>query len=155
MFYLLIYWTRKVHNDFFFFFYVVSIAFHTSSLLRGDFPSWWLQLLQWPLVSLLGVPDQVLVHSYTCCSDRLASPYWTFIRRWISTGFTPSIPKKRTTERCSPLVHVASGAATFTLLLRHRVAFLHRTAICRPLFKPSVSLLSKTIELCFEFLSHF
>ena len=30
-----------------------------------------------------------LVHSYTLCSDRRASPYWTFIRRWISMGFTP------------------------------------------------------------------
>ena len=91
-----------------------------------------------------------LVHSYTCCSDRHASPYWTFFRRWISMGFTPSL-------RCSSLVHVASGAATFTLLLRRRVAFLHRTATCRPLFKPWVSLLStyKRIELCFEFLSHF
>jgi len=29
------------------------------SLLRDDFPSRWLQLLQLPLVSLLGVPDQV------------------------------------------------------------------------------------------------
>ena len=28
-------------------------------LLRSDFPSWCLQLLQWPLVSLLGVSDQV------------------------------------------------------------------------------------------------
>jgi len=28
------------------------------SLLHGDFPSRWLQLLQWPVVSLLGVPDQ-------------------------------------------------------------------------------------------------
>ena len=35
-----------------------------------------------------------LVHSYTCCSDRHASPYWTFIRRWISMGFTPSLLKK-------------------------------------------------------------
>jgi len=61
------------------------------------------------------------------------------------------------TERCSSLVHVASGAAKFTLLLRRRVAFLHRTATCRPLFKPWVSLLStyKIIELCLEFLSHF
>jgi len=64
---------------------------------------------------------------------------------------------KRTRESSSSLVHVASGAAIFTLLLRRRVAFLHRTATCRPLFKPSVSLFStyKTIELCFEFLSHF
>jgi hypothetical protein len=72
-------------------------------------------------------------------------------------GFTPSVLKRRMTERCSALVHVASGAAMFTALLRRRVAFLHRTATCRPLFTPWVSLLStyKTIELCFEFLSHF
>jgi len=37
------------------FFHVVSI----HSLLRGDFPSSWLQLLECPLVSPLGVPDQV------------------------------------------------------------------------------------------------
>ena len=34
----------------------ICVLFH--SLLRGDFPSWWLQLLQCPMVSLLGVPDQ-------------------------------------------------------------------------------------------------
>ena len=73
-----------------------------------------------------------LVHSYTCCSDRRASPYWTFIRRWISMGFTPSPFKNSMTERCSSLVHVASGAAIFTLLLRRHVAFLHRTATWRP-----------------------
>jgi Fe2+ transport system protein FeoA len=133
------------------------------SLLRGDFPSRFLQLLQWPLVSLLrcawpGRGQSVTelmpfmnfsVHLYTCHSNRHASPYWTSIRRLISMGFTPSL-------RCS-LVHVASGAAIFTLLLRHRVVFLHRTATCRPLFKPWVSLLStyKTIELCLEFLSNF
>jgi hypothetical protein len=49
-----------------------------------------------------------LVHSYTWCSDSHASPYWTFIHRWISMGFTPSL-------RCSSSVHVASGAAVFTL----------------------------------------
>jgi len=53
-------------------------------------------------------------------------------------GFTPSLLKKRMAERCSSLVHVASGVAIFTLLLRRRVAFPHRTATCRPLFKPSV-----------------
>ena len=146
--------------------------FHT--LLRGDFPSWWLQLLQWPLLLLAvttwcawpGRGESVtelmpfmnfLAHSYTCCSNRHASPYWTFIHRCISVGFTPSLLKKRMTEHCSSLVHVASEAAIFTLLLRRCVAFLHRTATCRPLFKPWVSLLStyKTIELCFEFLSHF
>jgi len=35
-----------------------------------------------------------LLHSYTCCSDRHASPYWTSIRQWISMGFTPSLRKK-------------------------------------------------------------
>ena len=72
-------------------------------------------------------------------------------------GFHPSLLKKRMTERCSSLVNVASGTPIFTLLLRRRVAFLHRTATCLPLFKPWVSLLStyKTIALCFEFLSHF
>ena len=35
-----------------------------------------------------------LVHSYTFCSDRHASPYWTFIHRWISMSFTPSLLKK-------------------------------------------------------------
>jgi hypothetical protein len=98
-----------------------------------------------------------LVHWYTFCSDRHASPYRTSIRRWISMGFTPSVLKKRMTERCSALVHVASGAVFFTLLLRRRVAFLHRTATCRPLFKPWASLMStyKPIKLCFEFLWQF
>jgi len=95
-----------------------------QSLLRGDFPSRWLQLLQCPLVSTRcawpGRGQSVTelmpfmyfpVHSYTCCSDRRASPYWTVIRRWISTGFTPSLLKKQMTERCSSLVHVASGDA--------------------------------------------
>jgi len=61
------------------------------------------------------------------------------------------------TERSSSLVHVAIGATIFTLLLRRRVAFLKRTATCRPLFKLRVLLLStyKTIELCFEILLHF
>ena len=82
-----------------------------------------------------------LIHSYTWCSERHASPYWTFIRRWISVHFTTSLLKKRMTERCSSLVHVTSGAAIFTLLLRRRVVLMHRTATCRPLFKPWVSLL--------------
>ena len=140
--YLVIYWTQKVHNDFIFLCTLQCVLFH--SLLRGDFPSRWLQLLQCPLVSLLGVSDRVeesllqnfLVHSYTRCSDRHASPYWTFIRRWISMGFTPSLLKKRMTERFSSLLYVTNEAAIFKLLLRRRVAFLHRTATCRPLFKP-------------------
>ena len=59
--------------------------------------------------------------------------------RWVSPLH---YLEKRMTERSSSLVHVASGSAIFTLLLRRRVAFLYRTATCRPLFKPSASLLS-------------
>ena len=165
IFYLVIYWTQKVHNDFIFLCILHCALFH--SLLCGDFPSLWLQLQQCPLwCHYLVCPTKsgrlmpfmnFLVHSYACCSDRHSSPYWTFIHRWISVGFTPSVLKKWMTERCSSLAHVVSGAAIFTILLLHRVAFLHRTATCWPLFKPSVSLLStyKTIELCFELLSHF
>jgi hypothetical protein len=51
-------------------------------------------------------------------------------------GFTPSLFKKRMAEHLSSLVHVASGAAIFTLLLRRHVAFLHHTATRQPLFKP-------------------
>jgi len=60
------------------------------------------------------------------------------------------------TESCSPLVHVASGATIFTLLLRRRVTFFHRTATSRPVFKPWASLLPtyRKIEWCLEFLSH-
>jgi len=72
-------------------------------------------------------------------------------------GFTPSLRKKRMTECYSFLVHVASGSAIITLLLRRSVAFLHRTATCRPFFRLWVSLLPtyRTIERCLEFLSHF
>ena len=151
------------------FFYVVSIAFHTSV------PALWkcmntsrkkIPLAESAATRAPGQGESVtelmpfmnfLVHSHTCCSDWHASPYWTFIRRWISMGFTPSLLKKTDDRRYSSLVHVASGVAIFTLLLRRPVAFLHRTATCRPLFKPWVSLLStyKTIELCLEFLSLF
>ena len=54
--------------------------------------------------------------------------------RWVSTLHY----LKKNDRSSSSLVHVASGAAIFTLLVRRRVAFLHRTATCRPLFKPRV-----------------
>ena len=128
-----------------------SAAMPSGVTIQCAWPGWGESVTQlMPFINFL-------VHLYTCCSDRHASPYWTFIRRWISMGFTPSLLKKRMTKRCSSLVHVANGAAIFTLLLRCHVAFLHRTATCRPLFKPWVSLWStyKTIVLCFKFLSHF
>jgi hypothetical protein len=51
-------------------------------------------------------------------------------------GFHPFTTQKTDDRTLFFLVHVASGAAMFTLLLRRRVVFLHHTAICRPLFKP-------------------
>jgi hypothetical protein len=48
-------------------------------------------------------------------------------------GFTLPLLKKPMTEGCSSLVHVSSGAAIFPLLLRSRVAFLHRTATLQPM----------------------
>jgi hypothetical protein len=87
----------------------------------------------WPgrgqFVSELMPFKNFLFHWYTCCSNRHASPYWTFIRRWISMGFTLSL-------RCSSSVRVASGTAIFTLLLHLQVAFLHHTATGQPFSKP-------------------
>jgi hypothetical protein len=150
------------------FFYVVSIEFHTSvpALLKCMDPSrkkffCWERSHSCTVCSTSSsdlMPFMnYLVHSYTFCSDRHAWPYLTFNPRRISMGFTTSLLRKRMTERCSSLVHVASGTATFTLLLRRHVAFLHRTATCQSFLKPWVSLLStyKTNDLCFEFLSHF
>jgi len=98
-----------------------------------------------------------LVHSYTCCSDRHASPHWTFIRRWISMVAPLHYLKYGWHNAVLLWCMLQVGATIFTLLLCRRVAFLHCTANCRPLFKPWVSLLStyKKIELCFEFLLHF
>ena len=68
IFYLVIYWTQKVHSDFIF---RCRLLIHDSypdvllfhSLLCGDFPSRWLQLLQWPLVS----PPVCLTRSRRFC----------------------------------------------------------------------------------------
>ena len=56
------------------------------------------------------------------------SPYWTFIRPWISMGFTPSLLNKRMTERCSSLVLVTSGTATFY----YCVVVLHSCIVLPP-----------------------
>ena len=98
-----------------------------------------------------------LVHRYTCCSDRHASLYWTFIGRWTSMCFTPSLLKRKDNRTLFFFGACSKEAAIFTLLLRRRVTFPHRTATCLPLFNPSVSLLSTytTIELRLECLSHF
>ena len=49
--------TTKVHIDFIFLCSLHCGPFY--SLLHSNFPSQLLHLLQWPLMSLLGVPDQV------------------------------------------------------------------------------------------------
>ena len=104
------------------FFYVVSIAFHTSvPVLRKCMNTSRKKILlaesaatraqcQGESVTELMPFMNFLVRPYTCCSYRYASPYWQFIRRWISMGFTPSLLKKRMRERCSSVVHVARGA---------------------------------------------
>jgi len=132
IFYLIIYWTQKVHNDFIFLhslhcaatsFTVTrrfSFVMASAAAMASDVTT----RCAWPaqgesVTELMPFMD-FLVHSYTCCSDRHATPYWTFIRRQILMGFTPSLLKKRMTECCSSLVHVTNGAVIFTLLLcRH------------------------------------
>ena len=104
IFCLIIYWTQKAHNDSFF--YVVSTASHTSvpALQKCMNTSRKKKILlaesadirapgRGECVTELMPFMNFSVHSYTCCSDRHASPYWTFISRWISMGFTPSLLK--------------------------------------------------------------
>jgi len=175
IFYLVIYWKQKVYNDFmddmvcwsmihtqmcgYFIHCYAAVFLHDGfDCCNASGVTIW---CAWPgrgeSVTELMPFTNFLVHAYTCCSNRHASPSWTLICRWILMGFTPSLLKKWMTECCSSLVHVASGAVIFTLLLHHRVAFLHHNVTCRPLFKQWVPLSStyKTSELCFEFLSHF
>ena len=68
-----------------------------------------------------------LSQSFTCCNDNHASPYCIFILRWISVGFTSSLPKKRMTERCSSLVHASKGAAFLELLYRRHTLNVARS----------------------------
>jgi hypothetical protein len=105
------------------FFYVVSIEFHTSvpafrkcmDPSRKRFFCW--ERSHSCTVCCTSSSDLMpfmnyLVHSYTFCSDRHASPYWTFICRWISMGFTPSLLKKRMTERSSFWCMIQAGPAS-------------------------------------------
>ena len=134
-----------------------SFTMASTAAMASSVTTWFAWPVQEASVTEVTPFMNFLLHSYTCCSDRRASPYWTFIRRWISVGFISSLLKKRMTECCSSLVRIANGAAIFTLLLHHNIAFLQCTATCQPLLKPWVSLLPtyRTIERSFEFLSHF
>ena len=91
------------------FFYVVSIALHTSVPVLRKCMNTSRKKYLFTESAATHAPGQgesvielmpfmnFLVHSYTCCSDRHASPYVTFIHQWILMGFTPSLLKKRLT----------------------------------------------------------
>ena len=75
---------------------------------------------------------------------------YVFSQSWGCTDLTTfaGIPNSVTTlyegvSHENLKLRVASGAAIFTLLLRRRVAFPHRTATYRPLFKPCCQLTDK------------
>jgi hypothetical protein len=107
------------------FFYVVSTVFHTSvPALRKCMDTSRKKILLADSTATCAPPAtgwgepvtelmlfvKFLVHSYTCCSNIHASTYWTFIHRWISMGFTPSLPKKKDVVWCmsqvgSPSLH--------------------------------------------------
>jgi hypothetical protein len=105
--YLVIYWTQKVHNDFFFLCSLHCLSYKRSSAseVRVYF---YKNSFGWERGHSFTRSRRVCyrtnaVHelpspSYTCCSDRRASPYWTSIRLWISMGFTLSLLKKRMTD---------------------------------------------------------
>jgi hypothetical protein len=119
---------------------------------------YWVCLTRWgESLTELMLFMNFLVHSYTFCSDRHASPYWTFILRWISMGFAPSLLKKRMTELCSSLVHVAKrGRQLYTTTAPScciPAPYCHQSATLQTISITVVNL--QTIELCFEFLSHF
>jgi hypothetical protein len=107
IFHLVIYWAQKVHNDFLddMVCWSVTPTHMCGYFIHGTWP------FAFTMASAAAMPSGVttgcawlgrgesvtelmpfmnfLVHLYTCCSDRHASPHWTFIRRWFSMGFTP------------------------------------------------------------------
>ena len=127
-----------------------SFTTASNAAVASGVPTWCAWPGQGESVTELMPFMNFLVHSHTCCSDRHALPYWTFIHRWIWLGFTPSLLK--TDDRTLFFFVAMFQAGPSFLLLRRHVKFLHHTANCQPLFKPWVSLLStyKTIELCFK-----
>jgi len=105
-FHLEIYWTQKVHNEFSFLCslhcaaisFTVTWRFSLTMPSTAAMPSGVTTGCAWTgrgeSVTELMAFMNCLVHRYTCCSDRHASPYWTVIGRWISMGFTPSLLKE-------------------------------------------------------------
>ena len=103
-----------------------------------------------------------LVHSYTCCTDRHASPYWMFIRRWISMGFTASLLKERTTDAVllwcmlqagPPYLHYYCAVVLhFCILLPHVGHFSNHEYHCRQFTRQSscVSIFIKLFRFTFD-----
>ena len=97
------------------------------------------------------------VHSYTCCSDRHASPYSTFIYWWISMGFTSSLLKKTDDRKlfffdacCKRGRHFYTTTAPSCSI---PASYCHLLATLQTISITVANL--QTIELCFEFLTHF
>jgi len=123
-FYPLIYWKQKVQNDFIFLCSLHCVSYNVLALRKCMNTSRKRNHLAESVANLAqGRGESVtelmpfmnfLVHLYTCCSDRHASPYWTFICRWISMSFTPSLLKKRMRD-----------AVLLWRMLQARPPFLH------------------------------
>ena len=80
-----------------------------------------------------------LLHLYTCVvTDMHHSTELPFVGEFKCISLLHFA--KKNDRKLLPFCVCSSGAAIFTLLLRRRVAFLHRTATGRPLNKPWVSL---------------
>jgi len=147
------------------FFYVGSTVRPFHSLLRSDFPSRWLQPLQCPLVSLLGVPDQVegsllqnWSRSWTSQSTRTLAVV-TDMHRHTELSFVEEFHslKKRMTERCSSLVHPARGPPS---LHYYCAVVLHLCTILPPVGHSSnhqyhCCQLRRKSSCVSNFLSHF
>ena len=108
IFYFVIYWTQKLNNDFIFLCSLHCLSHNVPALRKRMNTSRKKNSLAESATTLApGRGESVtelmpfmnfLVHSYTFCSDRHASPYWTFLHRRISMGFIPLLLKKRMTD---------------------------------------------------------
>jgi len=140
IFHIVIYWTQMVHNDFIF---LCSIAlppvghlFKPSvSLLKLTRQSSCISNF-YRIFKVLKSPSCMYIYIYTLTYIHIYPPSSCMLHvRTISSIYEGELHENLK-------LHVASGAAIFTLLLHRRVSFPHLTATCRTLFKPWVSLLS-------------
>lgn len=110
---------------------------HTGLWLHhSPCPTWSWRICCWTnTISKLPTPFLHLLH-HTALS--FFNEFW-WVRSLQKTHKKKK--KKRITEHCSSLVHVASGAAIFILLRLPSAVFQLRAATCRPILKPCLSLL--------------